>query len=310
MHKLAIHQSLNLTAISLLLGISSLHAQEGVTQIQGQNATVANEGLTSAITTLETQIVSATNRLMIIKSCHEQGKLFGPLSDGTEGCISLIISCEVPWSHAAMKPGETVTAYQAATVPYGQTCATEVRTCTPDTMSLTGSYTYQNCTTGQGLDCPLPWGGTISSTSSPIAPSTSSTSVIAYQSSTVPYGTACASETRVCMNGSLSGSYTKTSCSVTPAANCTDTPWGTVAHNASVTGYKASSVPTGSSCDTIKTTLTCLNGTISGSTVYKYASCAPVPSTCTLPCGGTIANGQSVTAYSESAVYPLDGRLR
>ncbi len=41
-------------------------------------------------------------------------------------------------------------------------------------------------------------------------------SVTAYQASTVPYGSSCASQTRTCSNGSLSGSYAYSSCSVSP----------------------------------------------------------------------------------------------
>jgi peptidoglycan hydrolase-like protein with peptidoglycan-binding domain len=50
-------------------------------------------------------------------------------------------------------------------------------------------------------------------------------SVTAYQTSTVSYGSACVSEQRTCNNGTLSGSYTNSSCTVSPApttATCAD----------------------------------------------------------------------------------------
>lgn len=50
---------------------------------------------------------------------------------------------------------------------------------------------------------------------------TSGTSVTAYQASTVPASASCLSETRTCTNGTLTGSFTNTSCSV--QANATST---------------------------------------------------------------------------------------
>jgi Bacterial Ig domain len=44
----------------------------------------------------------------------------------------------------------------------------------------------------------------------------SGASVTAYQSSSVPAGSSCTSQTRTCSNGTLSGSYTYSSCTVTP----------------------------------------------------------------------------------------------
>ena len=52
--------------------------------------------------------------------------------------------------------------------------------------------------------CPLPWGGSIND----------GASVTAYQASSVPCGSNCSNETRTCSNGTLSGTYTNSSCSV------------------------------------------------------------------------------------------------
>ncbi len=48
-------------------------------------------------------------------------------------------------------------------------------------------------------------------------------SVIAHQSATVPFGQTCVSQSRACTNGVLSGTYTNSSCSVTPALAPTGT---------------------------------------------------------------------------------------
>lgn len=54
--------------------------------------------------------------------------------------------------------------------------------------------------------CNLPWGGTIPHGSS----------VTAYPSSSVPCGSSCSSQTRACNDGTLSGSYQYSGCSVIP----------------------------------------------------------------------------------------------
>lgn len=53
-------------------------------------------------------------------------------------------NCAVPWG-GSLAVGATVTAYQAATAPYGSTCVTEVRTCA-SSGALSGSYTQAACT--------------------------------------------------------------------------------------------------------------------------------------------------------------------
>src|SRR5205814_2012805 len=62
-----------------------------------------------------------------------------------------------------------------------------------------------------GAACNLPWGGTIPDGGS----------VTAYQSSSVSCGNTCTAQTRTCTNGTLSGSYTNSSC--TAPTSCTTT---------------------------------------------------------------------------------------
>jgi hypothetical protein len=127
-------------------------------------------------------------------------------------------------------------------------------------------------------------------------------SVTAYQNSVVPFGSSCISQSRSCWNGSLSGSYTITSCSVTPPANCVGTPWGTVTHNTSVTGYSASTVNDPTTCSSVSETRNCWNGTLSGSNtitscVVKSGSIT-VPSSCVI---AALASSCSVTVDWTSA---------
>ncbi|BBL77062.1 hypothetical protein [Methylomagnum ishizawai] len=125
--------------------------------------------------------------------------------------------------------------------------------------------------------CDLPWGGQIAD----------GKSVLAYRSS---LSDDCAgnSETRICSNGSLSGSFTHESCAVPKAC---DLPWGgTLASGKSVDAYSAGE---SADCATAKQTRTCDNGVLSGG--YTFKSCVPL--SCDLPWGGKLASGQGVTAY-------------
>ena len=109
-------------------------------------------------------------------------------------------SCTTPWG-ATVAHGGSVTAHAAATVPFGQTCQSQTRTC--NNGSLSGSYTNRSCSAGTAASCSFN-GQTI----------VHGGAVTAYATSTVAYGQTCQSQTRTCNNGSLSGSYTHTACSI------------------------------------------------------------------------------------------------
>lgn len=66
------------------------------------------------------------------------------------------------------------------------------------------------------VNCSLPWGGTIAH----------GDNITAYLNSSEPCGGSCASETRTCIDGVLSGSYTNSSCSVSTCASCDATSFG------------------------------------------------------------------------------------
>ena len=192
--------------------------------------------------------------------------------------------CTLPGG-GTIADGASVTYYRTVTVAYGQQCESESRKCTNGTLS--GSFTATNCTVTPPAVCNLPWGGTLAN----------GQSVTAYQTATTAYGSVCTSETRTCTNGTLSGSYTYQTCSVNPPRVCT-TPWGAQLNDGqSVTAYKTRSTAFGSTCES--ETRTCHDGSLSGS--FTFQSCdTDQPNTCTLPWGGVLANGQSVTAYETS----------
>lgn len=95
-------------------------------------------------------------------------------------------------------------------------------------------------------------------------------SVTGYQSSSVAYGSQCVSEQRICTNGTLSGTYQYSSCTVSPPASCTFNGQ-TIAHGAAVTAYQVTYATCGS-CPAFSQQRTCTNGTLSGS--YPYSSCS------------------------------------
>jgi hypothetical protein len=98
------------------------------------------------------------------------------------------------FNNQSISSGQSVTAYQAASVAFGATCTSQTRTCTNGTLS--GTYVNPSCIVGAAQSCTfnnqsLSNGG----------------SVTAYQSSSVAFGASCLSETRICANGTLSGSF-------------------------------------------------------------------------------------------------------
>jgi hypothetical protein len=118
-------------------------------------------------------------------------------------------------------------------------------------------------------------------------------SVTAYQTPNVPYGSSCVSESRSCDNGALSGSYAYASCSVNAPSNCT-LDGTTVTHGTWATAYQSATVPFGSSCTSQGRY--CDNGSLSGT--YAYASCT-VDSPTTCPLDGTIIpHGEARTCFS------------
>ena len=101
--------------------------------------------------------------------------------------------------------GNTITAYQASSVAFGNTCTGETRSCSNGTLS--GAYTNTSCAVADAASCSLN-GQTVAHGSA----------VTAYQASSVAFGSTCTGETRSCSNGNLTGSYAYTSCTVNPAS--------------------------------------------------------------------------------------------
>ncbi|MBC7753323.1 MAG: hypothetical protein H7Z71_03730 [Moraxellaceae bacterium] len=191
------------------------------------------------------------------------------------------------FDNRTMISGESVTAYSSTSVPFGQICSSESRSCLNG--QLSGSFASSSCQVDAPSSC-LFNGQTVAN----------SGSVLAYSSASVPFGGICASEIRACSNGQLSGSFNSAACSVTLPADCSVNGIAVI-HGATTTLFVTSSVPFGQTCQSQQRT--CYNGQLSGTATN--ASCvvenAPPAASCTLN-GKTIASGSVVTIYQSSSV--------
>lgn len=182
--------------------------------------------------------------------------------------------------------GDSVKAFQTSSVSFDEMCLYELRTCNNGILS--GSNQFASCNINKPASC-LFNGQTIEH----------GKSVIGFLTSTVPYGSTCSAEERLCYNGILDGTNEYASCTIDQPASCLINGQ-TIAHGQSTILFQNASVPHGESC--LPESRICDNGNLSGS--YTNSSCtvepAPVKS-CTFN-GETIAHGQSVTAYPSASV--------
>ncbi len=180
--------------------------------------------------------------------------------------------------------GESVSAYPASSVAYGETCKSATRTCYNGALSNTGDFA--SCTVNAPASCLFD--------SKTVA---HEEKVTAYAKSAVPYGETCQPVERTCVNGTLSGAGDYGSCVVDQPDSCLVNGI-TVPHEGNITLYFSNQATATESCKT--EVRTCQNGLLSGSATFS--SCEPFT---TAPCtfdGKTVIHGSSVSAYSESSV--------
>jgi hypothetical protein len=182
--------------------------------------------------------------------------------------------------------GSSVVAFQAASVPSGQTCVSQNRTCTNGTLS--GTFTFASCVVNQPATCTFN-GQTIAS----------GATTQGYPSATVPFGQTCQAQTITCTNGVLNPANDVASCSVLPGATCSFNGQ-TIQSGSSVTAYSSATVPFGSQCSSVAQTRTCTNGTLSGTSTFASCIVNP-PANCTFN-GQTVASGSTVQGYPTATV--------
>jgi type II secretory pathway pseudopilin PulG len=169
--------------------------------------------------------------------------------------VSSPASCSSPCGTIAH--GATCTAYLNSSEPYGGSCSSETRTCNNGVLS--GSYTHTSCSVNPAAGC-----------SSPCGAIPHGGSCTAYDVPYTSFPVSCLSESRVCNNGSLSGSYTNVACigSFGAGADCTGTTgswtvggktcYGTLPNTAS---GEFRSVSDGIGPNTGSASFSCTNGT-------------------------------------------------
>jgi len=162
--------------------------------------------------------------------------------------------------------------YYTSQLPAGA-CSGQSQTCTTGTWApAAGSYQYSTCTAG----CTgTPWGNVSSGYSQ------------SGYASTNPAGP-CTSEVRTCTAGTMSGSYTATSCT----AGCpASTPCSAGVNGATCTAWLAANADTCSS-----TTRTCTGGAYNN-TSYTNASCTTNSYTYNFSGNGATTNASPASVY-------------
>ncbi len=131
--------------------------------------------------------------------------------------------------------GTSVTAYQSTSVKYGAECVSQTRTCANGVLS--GSYINASCAVVDAKDCSSTTFGTVKS----------GASVTAYQAASANIGE-CVSETRMCTDGTLAGTYVNASCTLRPAKWTTTKSVHCVDKKGAPEGWEGT--PTTTACDT------------------------------------------------------------
>ncbi len=129
---------------------------------------------------------------------------------GTHYCITkekvVVTDADCRIAGITVPHGESREFYLLPTVPDGQTCDSQARTCTDGTLSGNVLYASPSCSVLPAQSCAF---------ADQIV--TDGSSVTAYQAATVPYGQSCAFEERTCVDGQLSGSFAHGDCSASSA---------------------------------------------------------------------------------------------
>ena len=150
----------------------------------------------------------------------------------------------------------TTSSVETSTTPVGSTITSSTTTSNTSTTSTTSVVTSP-APVATPANCSIN-GQTIAHGSS----------VTRYQNASVPFGSACSSETRSCSDGVLSGSYSNQSCSVEAARTCSFNGQ-TIPHDGIVTAYLEDSVAFDSTCSS--EIRSCNDGVLGGS--YTKDSC-------------------------------------
>ncbi len=220
-----------------------------------------------------------------VRVCTE-GKLLSGSYNYSSCAVEAEASCL--FNGQTVNGSSTIDAFQNPSALSPETCISEKRRC--DNGSLSGSFNFSKCVVNQPASC-LFNGVTVAHNQT----------INAYSTSQVAFGKTCEAqiEQRTCTNGSLSGSFKFSSCTVDRPASCLFNGQ-TLAHGQTVNAYSTSQVEFGQTCDSKLEQRICTDGTLSGS--FKFANCnVDKPASCLFD-GRTLAHGEKVTAFNVSQV--------
>lgn len=268
---------------------SLVHASSGCRIESGASCTIVANGVCKIIT----NIVPGT---AIFVSAQESNAADWQswVNNWSAGAKS---DCGCTFNGTPVAHGASITAYQSTSVPYGSSCVSQSRTCNAGVLS--GSYPASSCTVQPGANCAAVDGVAVNHGNSRAF----------YLRACEDAGNSCTSQTRTCTNGTLSGSYSNASCTVTAGANCS-LDGQSVASGSGRYFYNTTSVPYGQDCNTGTYRLyrNCNNGVFDGSASFNRASCSVgSPSNCSKD-GVNVAHGASRTFYQAASASPCTGQ--
>lgn len=200
---------------------------------------------------------------------------FAYCNESVNGCL---------FNGQTIPSGGSIEAYQNSSVPSGQNCQREVRSCNKGTLS--GSYQFASCNIASPSSCYFN-GQTIAN----------GEIVKGFLNSSEPFGGQCREESRTCASGKLSGSYQFSSCNVGGAISCLFNGVQ-LPHGQEVTAFEQSTVPANKEC--ISEKRKCSNGSLTGSFYFPY--CKKQEEAGCIFGGRTLVSGENVIAYESANV--------
>lgn len=235
--------------------------------------------------------------LLGFQNCSDFAPMRGEISNGLTGltqestALNSAGSCLL--GNTVVQSGTSINAFSNTSVAANQSCDSikQVRNCLNGVLDGDSAYSQTYCNQSTAKSCIFN-GQTL----------VSGASVIMYMQNKLPFGSNCDSssnrETRVCVDGAMTGSASYPSCSVDQASSC-NINGKVLAHGTSQVFYNSPVIQYGTgSC--LSQTRTCNNGNADGQ--YIYTQCEVVTRVESIPLGPCLSNNRIGTYYSLSRV--------
>jgi hypothetical protein len=169
-----------------------------------------NEGIPNG----QSRVAFATPNVPYGMQCQQETRVCadGVLSGSAQfnSCVvAPPINCKTPWG-ADLAHGQSVVAYSTPSVPYGRDCGSvqQNRMCNNGVVTGGAEFSVPVCAVQPPRKCVTPWGAEVAH----------GLSVDAYYLALLNFGQSCrapgAVESRTCNDGTLSGSFTQSNCSM------------------------------------------------------------------------------------------------